>query len=133
LNTLIGGASSDIFLIIGDIGGNSGSGLDFINGMTWIERFYVALGTSNSAHYFDSMLILDDSQILRTGRSALPTLLSLALQPTKPIEYHASMISVSFIGVLASRVAMREQNNFENMYKREQCYDYNDPDTVSKG
>ncbi|KAI0785358.1 aspartic peptidase A1 [Irpex lacteus] len=47
LNAAIGGASGDIFLIISDIGSNSGSGLDFINGMTWIERFYVALDTTN--------------------------------------------------------------------------------------
>jgi hypothetical protein len=78
------------------------------------------------------MLILDDLQIPRTGRLVLQTLLSLALQPTEPVGYHASMVSVSFIGFLASRVTMREQNNFENIYKREQCYDYNDPDIVSR-
>ncbi|KAI0695636.1 acid protease [Cytidiella melzeri] len=48
LNTAIGGLSTDIFLIIGDIGSNSGSGLDFINGMTWMQRFYVVLDTTNS-------------------------------------------------------------------------------------
>ncbi|KAI0094449.1 aspartic peptidase A1 [Irpex rosettiformis] len=47
LNNVIGGSANDIFLVVSDIGSNSGSGLDFINGLTWIERFYVALDTTN--------------------------------------------------------------------------------------
>lgn len=45
LNELIGGNGDNTFLILSDIGVNSGSGMDFINGMTWMERFYVVLGT----------------------------------------------------------------------------------------
>ncbi|KAK0481538.1 aspartic peptidase A1 [Armillaria novae-zelandiae] len=40
LNTDIGGSSSAIYLIVNDIGTNSGEGLDFINGYTFLERFY---------------------------------------------------------------------------------------------
>ena len=32
LNTDIGGSADAIYLIVGDIGSNSGSGLDFVNG-----------------------------------------------------------------------------------------------------
>ena len=41
---MIGGDKDNIYLVIADLGSKSGEGLDFINGMTWIERFYVALG-----------------------------------------------------------------------------------------
>jgi len=47
LNSAIGGDDQHVFLIVSDIGSNSGSGLDFINGMVWIERFYVVLDTGN--------------------------------------------------------------------------------------
>ncbi|KAI9068199.1 aspartic peptidase A1 [Trametes sanguinea] len=40
LNEAIGGAADGIYLIVNDIGGNSGGGLDFINGMTFLERYY---------------------------------------------------------------------------------------------
>ena len=40
LNSAIGGASGSIYLIVGDIGSNSGSGLDFVNGQAFLERFY---------------------------------------------------------------------------------------------
>ncbi|KAF8808106.1 aspartic protease [Phlegmacium glaucopus] len=46
LNTLIGGTASSILLIVGDIGTNSGSGLDFINGQTFLERFYAVFDTA---------------------------------------------------------------------------------------
>ncbi|KAH8109685.1 family A1 protease [Phellopilus nigrolimitatus] len=48
LNTAIGGAASDIFLIVGDIGTDSGEGLDFINGFTFLERFYSVFDTTNN-------------------------------------------------------------------------------------
>lgn len=40
LNSAIGGNPNDIYLIVGDIGTPSGSGLDFINGFVFLERFY---------------------------------------------------------------------------------------------
>ncbi|KAF8808105.1 acid protease [Phlegmacium glaucopus] len=46
LNTLIGGTASSILLIVADIGTNSGSGLDFINGQTFLERFYAVFDTA---------------------------------------------------------------------------------------
>jgi len=47
LNTAIGGSASDILLIVGDIGTPSGSGLDFINGQSFLERFYSVYDTAN--------------------------------------------------------------------------------------
>ena len=47
LNTFIGGSSGSIYLIVGDLGSNSGQGLDFINGYTFLERFYSVFDTTN--------------------------------------------------------------------------------------
>ncbi|KAH9170212.1 aspartic peptidase domain-containing protein [Lactarius sanguifluus] len=47
LNSLIGGATSSIYLVINDIGTSTGSGLDFVNGYTFLERFYTAYDTTN--------------------------------------------------------------------------------------
>ncbi|EPQ53054.1 family A1 protease [Gloeophyllum trabeum ATCC 11539] len=48
LNTYIGGSSNSIYLIVNDIGTNSGEGLDFIDGYTFLERFYTVYDTTNS-------------------------------------------------------------------------------------
>ncbi|GJE98860.1 A1 family peptidase [Phanerochaete sordida] len=40
LNTAIGGTADDIFLIVSDLGTESGSGMDFINGFAFLERFF---------------------------------------------------------------------------------------------
>ncbi|KAJ7201369.1 family A1 protease [Mycena pura] len=47
LNSEIGGTADSIYLIVADIGSSSGSGLDFINGMTFLERFYSVYDTTN--------------------------------------------------------------------------------------
>ena len=47
LNTLIGGNSSFIYLVINDLGTPSGSGLDFVLGFTFLERFYTVYETVN--------------------------------------------------------------------------------------
>jgi len=47
LNTEIGGTPRKIYLIVADAGSPSGSGLDFINGMTFLERFYSVYDTAN--------------------------------------------------------------------------------------
>jgi hypothetical protein len=47
LNTLIGGSASGIYLVVNDIGTPTGSGLDFINGYTFLERFYTVYDTTN--------------------------------------------------------------------------------------
>lgn len=44
LNSAIGGVSGSVYLIVNDIGTPSGSGLDFINGLVWMERYYVSVG-----------------------------------------------------------------------------------------
>ncbi|KDQ58190.1 hypothetical protein JAAARDRAFT_193624 [Jaapia argillacea MUCL 33604] len=48
LNTYIGGTSSTIYLIVNNLGTPSGEGLDFINGYTFLERFYSFFDTTNS-------------------------------------------------------------------------------------
>ena len=47
LNSAIGGTSGNIYLIVGDNGEPSGSGLDFINGQAFLERFYSVYDTAN--------------------------------------------------------------------------------------
>ena len=46
LNTVIGGNADSIYLIVSDLGGPSGEGLDFINGQSFLERFYSVYGKS---------------------------------------------------------------------------------------
>ncbi|KAH9934531.1 acid protease [Epithele typhae] len=48
LNTAIGGDADSIYLIVADWGTDSGEGLDFIDGMTFLERFYHVYDTGNS-------------------------------------------------------------------------------------
>ena len=45
---MIGGQAGDIFLIISDLGTTSGQGLDFINGMSFLERFYTTYDAGNN-------------------------------------------------------------------------------------
>ncbi|KAL5512902.1 hypothetical protein ACEPAH_3300 [Sanghuangporus vaninii] len=48
LNTTIGGDTDSIYLVAADSGSKSGSGLDFINGFVWLQRFYTVYDTENS-------------------------------------------------------------------------------------
>jgi len=48
LNTAIGGVSNAFYLIVNDLGSNSGEGLDFIIGQVFIERFYTVFDTTNN-------------------------------------------------------------------------------------
>ena len=45
---MIGGSSDFIYLVVTNIGWNSGLGLDFILGYTFLERFYSVFDTDNS-------------------------------------------------------------------------------------
>ncbi|KLO09318.1 aspartic peptidase A1 [Schizopora paradoxa] len=47
LNTFIGGTVNSTYLIVGDLGTPSGEGLDFINGLTFLERFYTVFDSAN--------------------------------------------------------------------------------------
>jgi len=47
LNTLIGGTAGNVYLITNSVGANTGSGLDFINGFAFLERFYSVFDTTN--------------------------------------------------------------------------------------
>ncbi|TCD63444.1 hypothetical protein EIP91_005385 [Steccherinum ochraceum] len=48
LNSAVGGDDSSIYLIVSDIGTPTGEGMDFINGMVWLERFYTVYDTLGS-------------------------------------------------------------------------------------
>ncbi|KAG2147742.1 acid protease [Suillus bovinus] len=48
LNSYIGGTTDGIYLIVSSTGSSSGSGLDFINGYCFLERFYSVYDTTNS-------------------------------------------------------------------------------------
>ncbi|KAG1817946.1 aspartic peptidase domain-containing protein [Suillus subaureus] len=48
LNADIGGSSDSIYLIVSDIGSDSGSGLDFINGYTFLQRHYSVFDATNN-------------------------------------------------------------------------------------
>ncbi|KAG1851993.1 acid protease [Suillus tomentosus] len=47
LNSTLGGNEGQIYLIASDLGSNVGSGLDFINGFGWIQRYYTLFDTGN--------------------------------------------------------------------------------------
>ncbi|TFK52338.1 acid protease [Heliocybe sulcata] len=48
LNSSIGGQEGKIYLVLSDLGSNSGSGLDFIDGFAFLQRFYSVFDTTNS-------------------------------------------------------------------------------------
>ncbi|KAK7680346.1 hypothetical protein QCA50_016586 [Cerrena zonata] len=48
LNAAIGGTDDFVYLIINDIGTPSGYGMDFIDGMSFLERFYSVYDTGNN-------------------------------------------------------------------------------------
>ncbi|KAG2125525.1 acid protease [Suillus cothurnatus] len=47
LNSVLGGQEGQIYLIVSDLGSSFGSGLDFINGFGWLQRFYTVFDTEN--------------------------------------------------------------------------------------
>ncbi|KAH9846698.1 aspartic peptidase A1 [Lenzites betulinus] len=48
LNTVIDGTPDGIYLIVADLGSESKQGLDFINGMSFLERFYATYDIGNN-------------------------------------------------------------------------------------
>ncbi|KAF8267326.1 acid protease [Lactarius quietus] len=48
LNSELGGTNGDIYLVVSDLGTQSGKGLDFINGFTFLQRFYSVYDVTNS-------------------------------------------------------------------------------------
>ncbi|KZT08195.1 acid protease [Laetiporus sulphureus 93-53] len=48
LNTYIGGDSDSIYLVINDMGDDAEEGLEFIDGMTFLERFYFVYNSGSS-------------------------------------------------------------------------------------
>ncbi|KAG2151441.1 acid protease [Suillus clintonianus] len=45
LNSTLGGNEGQIYLIVSDLGSSFGTGLDFINGFGWLQRFYTVYDT----------------------------------------------------------------------------------------
>ncbi|KAG7445696.1 acid protease [Guyanagaster necrorhizus] len=48
LNTMMGGTADGIYLVVADMGSMDGSGLDFIDGFAFLQRFYSVYDTTNS-------------------------------------------------------------------------------------
>ncbi|KAG2050584.1 hypothetical protein BDR06DRAFT_891401, partial [Suillus hirtellus] len=48
LNSYVGGSSNAIYLMVSDIGTPSIPGFDFVNGYTFLERFYSVYDAANS-------------------------------------------------------------------------------------
>ncbi|KAF7351596.1 Acid protease [Mycena sanguinolenta] len=48
LNSTLGGEEGKIYLIVADLGSNSGSGLDFIDGFGFLQRFYSVFDATNA-------------------------------------------------------------------------------------
>jgi hypothetical protein len=48
LSSALGGDEGSIYLVFASMGENSGTGLDFINGFTMLQRFYSIFDTSNN-------------------------------------------------------------------------------------
>ncbi|KII84032.1 hypothetical protein PLICRDRAFT_168090 [Plicaturopsis crispa FD-325 SS-3] len=61
LNTALGGDADSIYLVIADIGHNSGSGFDFIAGYTFLERYYSVYDTANKRVGFASTAHTSDT------------------------------------------------------------------------
>ncbi|KAG6886398.1 hypothetical protein C0992_004255 [Termitomyces sp. T32_za158] len=66
LNTAIGGTADNVYLIVGDIGTDSASGFDFVNGFAFLERFYSVfdtannrVGFANTSHTMDQVNVMD--------------------------------------------------------------------------
>jgi len=62
LNSVIRGSPDNVYLIVSDIGGPSGEGLDFINGKVFLERYYSAYNSADGSvgfattHFTRSMI-----------------------------------------------------------------------------
>jgi hypothetical protein len=48
LNSELGGSAGAIYLVVSDLGTQSGQGLDFINGFSFLQRFYSVYDVTNS-------------------------------------------------------------------------------------
>lgn len=59
LNSTLGGEDGKIYLITADLGSNSGSGLDFIDGFGFLQRFYSVFDTTNSRVGFATTAFTD--------------------------------------------------------------------------
>ncbi|KAG2368437.1 aspartic proteinase from Irpex Lacteus [Suillus spraguei] len=63
LNSIIGGASDDIYLVVNDIKTTSGHGLDFIDGYAFLQRFYSVFDTTKKRVGFAKTSFTDATAI----------------------------------------------------------------------
>ncbi|THH06187.1 hypothetical protein EW145_g4261 [Phellinidium pouzarii] len=61
LNTAIGGSAESIFLIVSSLGASSEEGFSFVNGFTFLERFYSVFDTTNNQVGFATTAHTDDT------------------------------------------------------------------------
>ncbi|KAJ8593752.1 acid protease [Rhizopogon salebrosus TDB-379] len=61
MNSVISGDSDSIYLVVSDIGQDSGSSFDFINGYTFLERFYSVFDTTNQRVGFATTIYTDST------------------------------------------------------------------------
>ena len=47
LNAMLGGVANQMYLVVQDIGSLSGGGMDFIIGMTSLQRYYTVFDSTN--------------------------------------------------------------------------------------
>ncbi|KAJ3558483.1 hypothetical protein NM688_g902 [Phlebia brevispora] len=59
LNAAVGGEADGIYLIVNDLGTPSGEGLDFINGMVFLERFYTVFDSGTPQFGIATTLFTD--------------------------------------------------------------------------
>ena len=95
LNSDIGGSSSKYYLVVADIGTNSGEGMDFINGYAFLERLGDNL-TDQQPYSYDALIGSTPCSIPRTSRSDLPRRSSPTRQPTQLREHSVSLILTRF-------------------------------------
>ena len=63
MNNVIGGTAGDTYLIVGDIGTENGSALDFIYGQTFLDQFYLVLVGANNRIGFAYIFLLRPPRI----------------------------------------------------------------------
>ncbi|KAJ8593242.1 acid protease [Rhizopogon salebrosus TDB-379] len=92
LNTNLGGSSSYVYLIVGDLGTPSGEGLDFIKGYTFLERFYSVFDTDNSCVGFatTSFTTSTINWYKFTNSPILGLLAQYVTHPSAPFDYSSS-------------------------------------------
>nr|VWP00069.1 Zn(2)-C6 fungal-type domain-containing protein [Ganoderma boninense] len=111
LNSVLGGDSNSIYLVASDLGSNSGQGLDFINGYSWIERFYVAYDVTNSQVGFATTDSTESREVLLGELRASLRALSLWGYTEETRIYHPAALE-TFLPHIASSLENLQLDDF---------------------